>query len=234
MPDFSVRSSQKEIMDDPNAPEKELWQNLRELEVINTRLGGYNVIFDALNKIKLKKHTTIVDIGSGGGDTLRAVAKWGRKRKLNLSLTGIDLNPVMIRYATTHSSTFPEISYRQHNIFDAVLGTEQADVVMCSLFCHHFAHHDLVRLLKRMSELSSGYVIINDLHRHWLAYYSIKLLTTIFSKTYVVKHDAPLSVARAFTSSDWENIMKEAGIEHYTIKWCWAFRWQVIIQKHDS
>ena len=219
-------------MDDLNAPEKELWQNLRELEVVNNLLGGYKLIFNALKEIELTGSTSIIDVGSGGGDTLIAIANWANSHNLNFKLTGIDLNPIMTRYAATNSQEYPEISYRTNNIFDPALDDEKADIVMCSLFCHHFTHNDLVRLLKRMLDISSEYVIINDLHRHWFAYYSIKWLTRIFSKTYIVKHDAPLSVGRAFVRADWDQIMRDAGIKHYSIKWCWAFRWQVIIKKH--
>ncbi|RYE24644.1 MAG: methyltransferase domain-containing protein [Sphingobacteriales bacterium] len=221
-------------MDDPHAPEKELWQNLRELEVINDRLGGYKVILNALSKLKLPQPMSIIDIGSGGGDTLRSIAKWAKKSRQHVALTGIDLNPVMTKYAEEHSKQYPEINYLTSNIFDSQLDNMHADVVTCSLFCHHFTHSELVLLLKRMYTLSDKYVIVNDLHRHWLAYHSIRILTKFFSKTYVVKNDAPLSVARAFVRADWEQIMKDADITNYSVKWFWAFRWQVIISETKS
>jgi hypothetical protein len=71
--------------------------------------------------------------------------------------------------------------------------------------------------------------LINDIHRHSLAYYSIKLLTTLFSKSSMVKYDAPLSVLRAFSRKELSNILRSAGIESFTIKWKWAFRWQVVV-----
>ncbi|MBA4057205.1 MAG: SAM-dependent methyltransferase, partial [Marivirga sp.] len=71
--------------------------------------------------------------------------------------------------------------------------------------------------------------IINDIHRHSLAYYSIRLLTKVFSKSSMVKFDAPLSVRRAFTKKELLEILNEAGIKKYTIQWKWAFRWQVLV-----
>ena len=72
---------------------------------------------------------------------------------------------------------------------------------------------------------------INDLHRHTLAYYSIKWLSSLFSKSYLVKNDAPLSVARGFTKNEWEQIFKSSGIANFAINWKWAFR-HLIICKH--
>lgn len=234
MPDFSVRSTQAEIMDDLNAPEKELRQNLHELEIVNKYLGGYKGILATLDKLSIGNDVTIMDVGSGGGDTLRAVAQWARQRNKRVSLVGVDFNPVMINYATEHSAQYPEINYKTSDIFDAQLDNEKADIVICSLFCHHFPHHDLVRLIRRMQQLATHTVIINDLHRHWLAYHSIWLLTRLFSKTYIVKNDGPLSVARAFTRADLEKIMHDADITHYAIQWRWAFRWLVTIKVNDQ
>ncbi len=230
MPDFSQRSNQHEIMDDLNTPEKELRINLRELETVNKYLGGYRVIFSAFNKLNINNGTTIVDIGCGGGDTLRAISKWARKEKKSVRLVGIDWNPVMTRYAAEHSKVYPEITYQTVDIFDDKLQNEHADIVTCSLFCHHFEHDDLVKLVKRMQQLAVNAVVINDLHRHWLAYYSIKILTAIFSRTYVVKNDAPLSVARALIRKEWIQVMSDANIHNYEIKWKWAFRWLITIR----
>ena len=69
---------------------------------------------------------------------------------------------------------------------------------------------------------------INDLHRHPLAWYSIKGLTSLFSKSYLVKNDAPLSVARGFKKNEWKEILKAAGISNYFLTWKWAFRYLVI------
>lgn len=229
MPDLSSRSTEKEIMDDPYAPEEGLVQTLIELAIVNKRLGGHSATLKALEQAHLQEKVSIIDIGSGGGDTLRTVAAWLQKKKINATLTGIDYNPVMIRYAAAHTQ-YPNITYIEADVFDKQLHLK-ADIVMCSLFCHHFAHGSLVALLRRMLSFADDRVIINDLHRHWFAYYSIKLLTTLFSKTYVVKNDATLSVARAFTKKDWINILADAGITNYTIKWKWAFRWLIVIKK---
>jgi hypothetical protein len=68
---------------------------------------------------------------------------------------------------------------------------------------------------------------INDLHRHWLAYYLIKHITKWFSRSYLVKNDAALSVARSFRKQEWKEIFSRSGLEAPGIEWKWAFRWLV-------
>lgn len=230
--DFSLRSLLPEKMDQPDVAPEQTRQALRELEVINKRLGGYHVILNAFQKFKWNsQQVSIVDLGCGGGDMLRAISRWAEKNNKRVKLTGVDWNPVMTKFAKKNSAKYPEIDFKTMNVFDDELIKLKADITMNSLFCHHFDNAELVQLIKRMYQLASRAVIINDLHRHWFAYYSIKALTALFSKTCLVKYDGPLSVARSLTKKEWENILAAAGIKSYSLKWMWAWRWQIIINK---
>ena len=229
---FKERSQLPEKMDQPDVPVADIHQALRELETINKLLGGYNVIFNALNKIDFRDDVvSILDLGCGGGDILRAVADWAKKKKIKVKLTGIDWNPVMTSFAVANAKDYPEITFKTMSIFDDALLSEEAHITMNTLFCHHFSNEEIKVLLKRMMELSSVAVIINDLHRNWFAYYSIKYITAVFSKAYLVKYDAPLSVARSLSRKEWEAILNDTGASNYKLNWKWAWRWQIIIRK---
>jgi hypothetical protein len=69
---------------------------------------------------------------------------------------------------------------------------------------------------------------VNDLHRHPFAYYSIKWLTKFFSKSYLVKNDAPLSVLRGFKRKELEVLSHQSSVEKISINWKWAFRWLLV------
>ena len=224
-------------MDDLTLATDALRQNLDELETINTWLGGYQPVLDALARLRprfaLGRALRVADLGSGGGDTLRHVGRWGRKNGVALELTGIDANQFMLDYATTKSRAYPEISYRQFDISSPEFQAQPYDILTCSLFCHHFTDTELVTLLRQWQQQARVAVVINDLHRHWLAYYSIKWLTRLLGGSYLVQHDAPMSVARAFRREDWVKLLAQAGIKNYELRWRWAFRWQVILTGND-
>lgn len=227
------RATEPELMDDLTLASDALRQNLDELEFINTRLGGYGVVTDALARLRAKmpprRPLRLADLGSGGGDTLRYIARWARRHHIPVELVGIDANPFMLDYATEKSQAYPEISFQQQDIFASEFQAQHFDVITCSLFCHHFTDAELVSLLRQLRQQASLAVVINDLHRHPVAYHSIKWLTRLFRGSYLVRNDAPLSVARAFTRTDWQLIMHQADIENYELRWRWAFRWQVVI-----
>lgn len=229
MPDFNQRSTQNEMMDDFSLPHEIIDPIMDELEVVNKLLGGYAVFFDAFEKIGLRNGMTISDWGCGGGDSLRVIAKWARKRNLKIKLVGVDATESAIEYAKLKSVDFPEISYILADVMSDQLIPNQFDIVISSLFTHHFADNDWIKLIQKMNTCASQYVIINDLHRHWFAYYSIGVITSIFSKSEMVKHDSKVSVLRSFKRKELENLLQKGQIKEFTIKWMWAFRWQVCI-----
>jgi 2-polyprenyl-3-methyl-5-hydroxy-6-metoxy-1,4-benzoquinol methylase len=232
MVDLSKRSSEEEIMDDLSASGPVINQTLVELETINTLLGGNYVTLNGLDKLiqgkSLKNTLRIADLGCGGGDILRLVSNWLEKKEINAELIGFDANPNIIAFAQKHTSQ-KNISYQAVNIFSDDFKTQQFDVVIATLFFHHFDSDQLAEFLNQLRRQTSIGIVINDLHRHWFAYYSIKWLTALFSKSPMVKNDAALSVARSFRKKDWITILEKAGIKQYRMRWMWAFRWQVII-----
>ncbi|WP_246853647.1 methyltransferase domain-containing protein [Rufibacter aurantiacus] len=233
---FSERSTEPELMDDLSLANDDLRRNLQELEFINVWLGGHDVVRNGLNQVikdpflaSFPENTLrIADLGSGGGDTLRMVARWARSKNLQVELTGIDANAFMLQYSTDLSEDYPEITYRQADVFSPEFAQQEFDIVICSLFLHHFPEAALASLLAQLKDQVRVAVLINDIHRHPLAYYSIKSLTQMFSRSYLVKHDAPLSVLRAFSRADWQRTLAKAGIESYRLRWRWAFRWQIL------
>ena len=229
---FRYRSHEAELMDDLESSGDVITHTLRELNTINRWLGGDHVTINGLDKLvddqDIKEELHILDIGCGGGDILMKICRWARGKEIPIRLTGIDANPNIVEYARHHTSDYPEISYRAMNIFSPEFRELRCDVVTATLFTHHFTHEELARLFHQILTQARLGMVINDLHRHWFAYHSIKWLTHWFSRSEMVRNDAALSVQRSFRRDELESLMKECGIDTYTLKWFWAFRWQLV------
>jgi 2-polyprenyl-3-methyl-5-hydroxy-6-metoxy-1,4-benzoquinol methylase len=231
--DFTQRSSAIEIMDDLACEGEVVFQTLLELDIINQWLGGNQVTIGALKKSwksKPKDQTiTIADLGCGSGAMLRIISRLAEKENRNVKLIGFDANPHIIEYARAHSKNIPCISFETTNVFSNEFQHQQFDLVLATLFMHHFSEQELIALFTCLKKQTRSAIIINDIHRHWLAYYSIKVLTQLFSRSSMVRFDAPLSVLRAFKHAELNEVLKKAQIHNYHLKWKWAFRWQLII-----
>ncbi|MBN3584759.1 methyltransferase domain-containing protein [Algoriphagus aestuarii] len=229
---FSQRSTEKELMDDLNCSGDELLQTLRELRTINKWLGGNYVTTSGLKNIfkaRPQDSYAVADIGCGGGDMIRVMDEWAKIQKKHVNFTGIDANRNIIDLARVRLADLPKVAWKVQNVFNPDFSDEKVDISTCTLFTHHFTDSELVGLLTTLQSKSRLGIVINDLHRHWFAFYSIKILTSVFSKSEMVRNDASLSVLRSFSRKDWERILLQAGIANFRISWNWAFRWQVII-----
>lgn len=228
---FDERCYDKEIMDDLEVGGEILKQTLRELRTINRFLGGNHVTTSGL-KILLegdkKRKYTIADIGCGGGDMLRVMADWASKNGYQCQFIGIDANDHTIGMAKENLINYPNVSFLTQNVFDRAFENIKVDVFTCTLFTHHFTDEELITLMRVFKKGASLGMIVNDLHRHPLAYYSIKLLTRLFSKSPMVQNDGPLSVLRGFSRKDIKRVLQKAGMGAFNIQWNWAFRWRVI------
>jgi len=230
------RSSDIEIMDDFHCQGPVVSQTLKELDLINRLLGGNQISLDAIDNVLsnantsfLKAPLTIADLGCGSGELLKLIAKKAKRKNIPVSLIGVDANPFIIEYAKNHTKEYDEITYLTSDVTQEEFYSQTFDIINCTLFCHHFDDASLILLLKNLHAHTRKAIIINDIHRHWFAYHSIKWLTAIFSSSSMVKYDAKLSVLRAFKRKELESIFENAGIKNYSIKWKWAFRYEIVI-----
>ncbi|MEO6582676.1 MAG: methyltransferase domain-containing protein [Ferruginibacter sp.] len=231
MIDLSQRSGKKELLDEPDIPFADIKQNMLELNFINTRLGGHSITLKGLKQLLSGRNTpiTICEIGCGGGDNLSAIYKWCIKNKMAVTFIGIDLKKECIDFARQKYPQLPAIWITSDYILSDL--PEQPDIIFSSLFCHHFSNNAIVSMLQWMQGNCRIGFFINDLQRNFFAYYSIWWLTKIFSRSYLVKNDAPLSVARGFHKIEWQRLFLKAGIKVYVINWQWAFRYLIVCKK---
>lgn len=231
MIDLSKRSSRKELMDGDNIPFADMAVTLRELDIINSRLGGHAITLNGARQITgTSKSVHICEIGCGGGDNLRAIYRQFKRKNIQVRFTGIDMNPECIRFALQQNPDLP-CQWICSDYAKVEFGENKPDIIFSSLFCHHLSDDQLVHMLQWSAGNSSLGFFINDLHRHWLAYYLIRYLTKFFSRSYLVKNDACISVSRGFRKSEWQRLLETASLKGYEIKWKWAFRWLVTYKK---
>lgn len=237
MSKFQRRSDQKEMMDDFSNERELIHKTLNEIDLINKWLGGNQVTVHGIDSLigesDESKHNSVLsiaDLGCGSGEILKLVNTWANRRQIDVSLTGIDANANVITFAEENLKAYSNVNLLQQDILSDEFKKLKFDMIVATLFFHHFTSEQLVALLRQLKNQVQIGIVINDLHRHWFAYHSIRLITKYFSRSSMVKYDAPLSVLRAFSRKDLITILTGAGIENFSIHWRWAFRWEVIIK----
>jgi ubiquinone/menaquinone biosynthesis C-methylase UbiE len=184
-------------MDDPARPEREFEQAYRELAIINRRLGGIRAIERFLPS---DADLLMLDVAAGGCDVGEALIDKRGARIVSLDISDKGLKFARKSWALVGDAM--ELPFAD-NTFDVVMG---------SLFFHHLSDEQCVRALRNMWRVSRRLLLVNDLHRHPVAYMSIRVLTAQFSKSIMVRHDGPVSVLRAFKPADLLQFAKKASV----------------------
>jgi SAM-dependent methyltransferase len=182
---------------------------LRSLRRINRWLLGYRPTLAWLDGLPRdsREPIHIVDVGSGGGDLRREIAKWCRKRGIAVKLTGIDLNPHVTRAATTATSTNPGISWATGDAMHYP-SERKVDVVVSSLRTHHLENEEIVALLRWLEATVRIGWFLNDLER---SAWSLRMFRWV--RWYpMVRHDGPVSFRRAFRRDDCSRLRAAAAI----------------------
>jgi 2-polyprenyl-3-methyl-5-hydroxy-6-metoxy-1,4-benzoquinol methylase len=233
MINIKIRSAQKELLDADNIPFADIKKNMQELDSINRLLGGHAITIKGLKSLLTAgtSYVSVCEIGCGGGDNLRAIQHFCSQKNISVKLTGIDIKKECIDYASRRNTELDAL-WICSNYTAVDFKGNVPDIIFSSLFCHHFSNEELVQMIKWMKKNSRQGFFINDLQRHPLAYYAIKWITRLFSSSYLVKNDAPLSVARGFLKKEWQQILSEAGVKSYYLRWQWAFRY-LMVCKND-
>ena len=163
---------------------------------------------------------------------LRKIWNWAHRRRRATTLTGVDLNPWSKKSAESVTPSHAPIQYETSDIF-SFDPHRDADFIISSLFAHHLTDNQIVKFLRWMDAHATRGWFISDLHRHPLPFFLIRHATSLLGFGPMVKHDGPISVARAFTAADWRRLVREAGIpaDRIRIDWFFPFRYCVAGRK---
>ncbi len=236
MIDLRQRSTQSEWMDDPSVSFADFRSCLAELARVNLWTLAHRPTLRFLDGLFPLGHTPtrpieIVDVGSGYGDLLRHIAVWARRRGFAVSLTGIDLNPWS--RAAAMDATDPALGIRWVT-GDVLTYTppRRVDVVVSSLFTHHLTDARIVEFIHWMEAHARLGWFINDLHRHVVPHQVFAWIADLAALHPFVRHDGPVSIARAFVHEDWERLLAQAGIEAGVAEIEWMFPFRLTVTRH--
>ena len=218
----------EELMDQPGLPYEDVARALRDIQWVNRHLAGWRVLQrflpQLLQEVPGDRPVRVLDVGTGSADLPRALAAWGRARGRDIRIIGIDRSPEVIRFARRETAGEPAVRIVQADIFHLPFPPRQFDLVLCSLFLHHFEPDEAVRLLQVMAAQTRNSLLVNDLERHRLAYWAVWLLSRVYLRGALFRHDAPVSVLRAYRHTELSGMLRRAGLGDLVVDKAFPFR----------
>jgi 2-polyprenyl-3-methyl-5-hydroxy-6-metoxy-1,4-benzoquinol methylase len=212
---FAARSNQPEIMDGTDYSAEELVESLADIRRVNRYLGGTRALtrhlFPLIERLG-QRRIRLLDVGTGSADIPAVIVEWGRRRGIEIEFVVLDLNELAAQQARLQTAAHPEISVVQADAMKMPFADQSFDFVLTTLFLHHLNTGQAARVIADFARVARVAFIINDLRRHPIAYYSIRLLTQIFTRNRLVRHDAAVSVLRGFTKADLMELARVSGV----------------------
>jgi SAM-dependent methyltransferase len=218
------RSDAAELMDGDGFTAAELNANFRDIQRANRWFGGTSAIQNELPELVPDgaENLSLLDIATGAADIPIAIQRWCTARGLAANITATDIAPRMLALARTQITEVPGISLRQADARALPFASHSFDVVTCSLALHHFDPAGAVQVLREMNRLCVIGFIANDLRRDAIGYGATWLASRLTTRNRLTRHDAPLSIRRAYTPVELRALLDEAGVidaEVRTLPW---------------
>jgi SAM-dependent methyltransferase len=230
--DFRRRSHETEWLDRDDIDPEQLRAVLHDLARFNTAFFGHRPILTWLGRnldLERRSAPTILDVGCGYGDLLRAIRRWSNKRNLKPTLVGVDLNPETIRIAREATDPADQIDFAVMDVFDMAPG-RTFDIIVSSLVAHHLSDEKLRDFLVLLERASNQGWLIYDLQRHRILHGVIGAASRVAGLHPMVTKDGQISVRRSLTAKEWADRIAAAGIElsHVKIRW---FLFRFVIER---
>jgi SAM-dependent methyltransferase len=220
LPALTDRADEPELMDSGTTSPAELDDALDFLSATNTFLGGWAVMRERLEVWSRtwdkKKIITMLDVGTGAADLPIRILSWGRRRRFNIKIIGIDTDAKVLELARARTEGEESLGLMHADLrtFAALGG--RFDYVLGSLFLHHLPPAELEPSLRLCDGLAAKGMLFSDLRRSAAAYAGVSALTCMAGR--VSRYDGPLSVRRAFLPEELERAAERAGLGYLRVR----------------
>jgi hypothetical protein len=231
----------EELLDLQHGTLTQVRRSLHDIRRINTYLGGASVVCNATMEM-LQKHNlqnaTVLDIGTGSADIPVRMVQIGQRHKIALRVLALDNNARHLQVAREDLNhvqpTSANVHLLQADAFRLPLHDNAVDIVVSSLFLHHFRAPQIVQLLREFHRVSCIGWAMNDLVRHYVPLIFFRLTKPIFARSYITRHDGEASLRRGYTADEMQHIVREAPELRAHVREHFPYRMSIVGEKQTS
>lgn len=227
------RTDEPEQIDDPNQPLAEIESSMRDVALSNRLFGGTQTVLGhaarLLKGVPPGTPIRILDIATGSADIPKALLAWGRRRKLNLTIIGVDNQAAMLHMA---QASAPEVCLIKADASALPFPPGSFDLALCALAFHHLGFDASVKLLAAMDTLTTRGFVVSDLRRDKPTLWGVEAAMAAVKAHPFTRHDAPASVRRAFTVPEYRRMVALSGVQGVRVQTHWYFRVALVQRKN--
>lgn len=210
---LSRRCRQEEWLDAPDADPVQLRKSLSYIRWVNRLFRYTRATISHLERFSSKWNRSqtirILDVATGSADIPRAILTWARQKGFDVRIVGIDLHPRMASEAA-ESMNDRRFTVLLADALRLPFADDSFDYAITNMFLHHLDDEQIISVLRDMARVSRRGIVAADLVRNRRAYFWIKVFTLLANP--MVRHDAPISVAQAFSRAEVLHLRDRAAV----------------------
>jgi hypothetical protein len=203
-----------EMIDRP-ASFEEIAGCLNTITRLNGLFGGRWITLRHVRRLlrDLPTHrvVTVLDVGAGAADIPVTLVRWARRHGRRLRVFALDQGRATLSYARSYTAAYPEITLIQGDALDLPVRAESVDIVISAMTLHHLGPEEAARYLREIDGSARRGWVVNDLVRGRIAHGLVWLLTRLFTRSAMARHDGPLSILRSYTPPEVTALCEKAG-----------------------
>jgi ubiquinone/menaquinone biosynthesis C-methylase UbiE len=217
--DVPPRIDEPELIDDATQPYCDLRDSMRDVRRVNRFLGGTAAttrqVRRWLQASQPAGHRAIrlLDLATGTGDIPQAVLRVAQQVGATVQITGLDYSEPILQCAREYVAPLPAIRLLRGNALHLPFAAAGFDYVLCSLAFHHFTPEQCIAILREMERVARCGWLVNDLRRARSARLLIRVVMAVVGANRLTRHDAPVSVSRAYTPDEFRGMARELGLD---------------------
>lgn len=195
---------------------EDLSNNLSEIRWLNRRTGGLTLALRTIMPLIQGRECSLLDVATGSGDIPLAAKQRAERLGIALRATGIDVSPDVLAEARRVAGSSVELIEGDARALP--FEDSSFDVVSLCLALHHFDPKDAITVLAEMWRVARVGIAVVDLRRGLLPYAGVWLLCRAVTRNRLTQHDGPLSVLRAYTPSEVEELSAAARLMSSSVR----------------
>jgi SAM-dependent methyltransferase len=240
------RVDDPELLDLGHGSQVDVVQNLAEMWRLNRYFGGLSALTDHLYPlleqysalradhdlpIQNSERIRVLDLGTGGAEIPVSIARWLRERSQQGRIVGVDWAARNLTAAAQNAFFVPEISLLQADALRLPFAPNSVDVVISSLFLHHFTRAQVIEVLRAAFDCARRAIIMSDLVRGKLPLLAFRFGAPLIVHHHMTRSDGLLSIRRGYTPDELRELAAEAGLSDAQVHLHHPFRMTLVARK---
>ena len=174
-----------------------------DFHVVNLVVSGWRSMYCRSIRpgLSTTRSSTLLDIGSGGGDVSRCLARWAARDGLRLEVTAIDPDARAHAWASAQPAV-RGLTFRRALSSELVAEGARFDFVVSNHMLHHLNPAELQGVLVDSQALARRGALHADIARGRLAYLGFSIGTWPFFGRSYIRADGLTSIRRSFTAAE--------------------------------